>query len=249
MNMNPESLRCEEGSLVAFFHINACEKGFNIAKQELSILESSGLWDKISFLAVGIDGKEQEECDKMLSVYNRKIYVVGRTEGMKFEYPTLSALQVFSQNNPKVRVCYFHTKGTRPYQGPTFILQANWRRMALHFMMERHMDCLELLERYVAVGVNLKWNGAVPLHFAGNFWWAWTDHLATLYDFGKIAWAIQTRFFNEYWVCSRDMGRICSIHNSNIDHYRQYYPEERYMNEENAEYVLKDGKVVNVKEG
>ena len=234
---------------VAWFHIHASPQGLRIAFEQLSVLHNSGLWNSLDFLAIGLVGKEAKRgaADIKAHYPDRDIRIVICQENEKeYELPTLNALYLYSQKNPGIRVLYFHTKGTRPYKGPVPRMQNDWRRMMMYFLTYRCQDCWILLKKYLAVGLNLTTTRPCPIHFSGNFWWTWTDHISKLYDLSSISWTFNNRFFAEYWVCSRDPNKLCSIHNSNIDHYLYYYPVDKYINTRSMECVFKGGNIVDI---
>ncbi len=94
----------------------------------------------------------------------------------RFETPTLNILYHFARNSPLHACLYVHTKGVSQ---PDDLYKAAWRRI-----MQKHVvaDWKENLNRLAVadlVGVNWQDSPDFP-HFAGNFWMARSDWIASL---------------------------------------------------------------------
>ena len=89
-----------------------------------------------------------------------------------------------------------------------------------YFMITKHSECLEKLEKYDAIGCN--YLSQPHPHFSGNFWWANSDYLSNLNTDKLVA-----RHDAEWWVLSKT-DNFYSIFNSNINHYTTEYPKSQY---------------------
>lgn len=99
-----------------------------------------------------------------------------------FEGQTLKELYLHSLKNDGY-VCYLHNKGVTENFYNTwgvFGEDSRWRRYMQEHCIGRWQECAEKLdEGYDAVGANY-FKDFYP--FAGNFWWATTDHIKKLGD-------------------------------------------------------------------
>jgi len=152
-------------------------------------------------------------------------------------------------------VFYFHSKGTSSY--PTHVPGAlsDWKRLMHHFNVEHWEDCVAKLdEGYDACGVNL-WKKEhldqetytnkqdfLCNHFAGNFWWATAKHIRSLPDpfeiekYADMEYMMENlktyRYAFEVWMghgCKKDFSNYYCFHTSDVHHYFELYPQERYV--------------------
>lgn len=100
-----------------------------------------------------------------------------------------------------------------------------WRKFLEWGVIERWNECVELLNRYDAVGVNY-FDSPAP-HYSGNFWWANSSYIRTLPDPSTIEWwkdlqqrttdswlkTAPDRFRDEMWLCSNPNGKTISLKN------------------------------------
>ena len=133
-----------------------------------------------------------------------------------FEFPTINFLLNDCKETPQ-NVLYIHTKGaSTPFTQPII----DWIELMCYFNISQYKSCLELLEKYDAIGVDYH---SIPFkHFSGNFWWATSHHINKLNLIEN-----EDRHAAERWVCSVD-GKYGSLHNTNISVY------ERHLHEYNS---------------
>jgi len=140
-----------------------------------------------------------------------------------YEIPTLNQIKYFADNNENSnhRILYLHTKGisySNNYQ------QINdWINCMLYFLIDKYQICFDYLDQnYDAVGINFL---KKPFnHFSGNFWWSSSKYLRTLPSFDEIN---VDKMSAEWWLCKNNL-KCCSLHNSNINHFFETYPKEKY---------------------
>lgn len=138
------------------------------------------------------------------------------------EQPTLNLVRTFSTFQPDARVLYLHTKGAS-YDPPSANV-ADWRRMLLHFLVEKHDRARALLETHDVVGCNLL--DQPQRHFSGNFWWAQARYMKSLPPVLS-----ENRHDAAWWVVGADGACVASLHNSGVDHYVAPYPRHLYVSE------------------
>lgn len=144
---------------------------------------------------------------------------------MTHEFPTLNLLRKTCKESV-CNVCYYHLRGvTSPQDNLPIIDQ---RHYMTYFNIERYKDCVDKLNEYDAVGVDLvDW----PFeHFSGNFWWSKSEHINTLPPIEEsITLPGSERHKCEFWICSVP-GNYYSFHNSGIHptlrHVNRYEPSK-----------------------
>jgi hypothetical protein len=138
-----------------------------------------------------------------------------------FEFPTLRALKAdCDAATEDLNILYLHSKGaskdTRAAE--------DWRRLMLHFTVERYPEALKQLESHAACGVNIRKEPA--LHFSGNFWWARSSYIKQLKTIESLDQA--DRYQAEFWIGDEGRGDLASLHDSGKDHWEQRYPRSAY---------------------
>lgn len=129
-------------------------------------------------------------------------------------------------------VLYLHAKGITSVDNhlkngnvKVFKNYYYWRKFLEWGVIERWNECVELLNRYDAVGVNY-FDSPAP-HYSGNFWWANSSYIRTLPDPSTIEWwkdlqqrttdswlkTAPDRFRDEMWLCSNPNGKTISLKN------------------------------------
>lgn len=139
-----------------------------------------------------------------------------------FEIPVLNLIRTYARNakNENTNILYLHTKGVSYDKNLQTV--NDWINYMLYYLVERSEECNELLNttNYDTVGCN---KSTKPhLHYSGNFWWAKSSHLSKL---DMIT--TNNKADAEWWLLSKSSNHL-SLHNSNINHYEQVYPRERY---------------------
>lgn len=177
--------------------------------------------------------------------------VRGTHEENLYEGQTMSQLYQYCLNNDGY-VFYFHNKGMSSYGTHIPTGLKDWRHYMQYFNIERWEDCVEKLdEGYDCCGVS--WikredlAGNIPTegkryignHFSGNFWWARCDYIKRLPDPLKVEEYVHIpslmdsfktyRYAFEVWIGDENT-KYYSFHQSNIHHYFENYPREKYVN-------------------
>lgn len=99
----------------------------------------------------------------------------------------------------------------------------DWRAMLLHFLVEKYLICLELLESSDIDVVSANYVYKPPqraLH--GNYWWATSVYLSQLVE---IPYDIRDPItMPSQWLFTHPTVRIHILHNSNVNHEFSAYP-------------------------
>ena len=201
--------------VAVFYHVYQAGNWQEIFDEQFGSIISSGLYEKVDFVHLGINGSKVLNYPKVISKINKNQHME--------ETETLKSLLSFSKNNPGYKVLYLHTKGV----SKNMPLMDDWRKMMNYFCIEKWEEAIPLLDKYDALGCNYfedTWLGHYP-HFSGNFWWSSTDYITTLdHSFLETS----RRWDREFWIGTGN-GNMHEIYNSEVDHFREIFPRSAYL--------------------
>jgi hypothetical protein len=163
--------------IYCFYHICCVAKGFEVFKEQLQLLKSSGLLNKLDKLYLGLLGDYHTFLKMDLYLNEPKIHVIYTSKDVtEMEFPTISSIKNFCDNSVENhKILYIHTKNIRY---PNSLTHLQWRKYLEYFNIERHDECIKDLDTYDTCGVNFHikpWK-----HYSGNFWWATSNHIKKL---------------------------------------------------------------------
>ena len=198
-----------------YFHICCKNNWKEVISKLLSDIKESGLYDKVTKIRCMILA---DKLDLTLLI-DPKIQLIGISPNYSlYEQATINKLYEDCVKED-FKVLYIHSKGIRHNgKNPGVI---DWVKYLTYFNIYKHEQCIELLDKYDAVGVNL--NGDPVLHYSGNFWWSKSEHIRKL---GKCPYV--TYNSPEFWVTSVP-ANYKGLWNSNINHYKVRYEEHNYI--------------------
>ena len=212
---------------VVFIHAVKLERHEEILESYINLMIKSGLMDKLECIYIfGYGG------DINLSNYHEKIIMINLPNPINlYEQITLENLYDFCKRHPVgYNILYLHTKGVGK---PINQAIEDWRNYMCYFLIEKHANCIQLLDSFDAVGVDLL--VAPQMHFSGNFFWTTAEHINTLRDAHGLMSLSNVlnspRHNHEFWICSRPTGMYASLHQSNISCFERHihtYPRENY---------------------
>jgi GR25 family glycosyltransferase involved in LPS biosynthesis len=194
--------------------IHSCNlDGGKILNETLTKITETGLVNRLDYIMVVNIGAPLS----LLST--NKIKIIQYDDNTQlFEKPTINLIKIFSQYHRKVKILYLHTKGITQPDDSKII---DWKEMMFYYLVEKHQQALALLDFYDTVGCNYQDNPNP--HYSGNFWWANSNYLATLPPISS-----NNRHDCEWWIMKSNPNKyVC--HNSNVDHYQENYPKEKYV--------------------
>jgi GR25 family glycosyltransferase involved in LPS biosynthesis len=207
---------------VCFIHsCHLSGKGTESLDNLLFKINNSGLMDKLDLLIINNIGIEIDSSKYEVS---NKIKLINFSENTQlWEMPTLKIMHYFAtQQTEKVNILYLHTKGISYNKGSSIYENVqDWINYMMYFLVDKHYECLTMLDTYDTVGVN--YSAAPKKHWSGNYWWATSKHISKLdaHHFG-------IKHDGEWWVNSRNDTKYFEIHNSGKDHYKESYKLNNY---------------------
>lgn len=232
--------------LKLFYHVCLFGHGWEqILKEQLRSIQKSGLCDKLDEIYLVLFGDKNTSTSKndIKDILNTTLDVPSKTFIITYdseriyhatyrEYATLTSLFDDATKSKNTYYLYIHSKGiSYPIDHPVKRNVDSWRQYMTYFLIDEYEAALRLLETCDAVGVNLTTtetdgSGSVPRHFSGNYWWAKGSYLKALCD----PWGLPRKDVREpeFWIGS-GTGELKSLHQSNVNHYRDDYPCWKYM--------------------
>jgi hypothetical protein len=120
-----------------------------------------------------------------------------------------------------MNVLYVHTKGVTKTTNALRVNVKSWVQYMCFFLIYKYKDCVECLKSCDTVGLNL--HTYPVLHYSGNFWWATSAHIKRLEP-------CHYTYYNspEFWITERQLGKHRCLWESDVNHYHEIYPPERY---------------------
>ncbi len=213
---------------VCFIHSYTRNGDGTILSEILDTLAGTGLLSRLDRLYIINVGDDAALPSRFAHDSHRIKLINFSPDASSGETSTLNLIRTFSTFQPDTRVLYLHTKGAA--HDPPSANVADWRRMLLHFLVEKHDHARAALEAHDVVGCNLLEHPA--RHFSGNFWWAHARHLKSLPTV-----PMDNRHEAEWWVLDTSHVRVASLHDSGINHYAKPYPRRMYVAESSKESV------------
>ncbi len=222
-------------TIVIFIHAAAIGKYKQRLREYMAKFKESGLYDEVKAIYINYVGPIGD-----VSIFDgddKVIYQQVSENLADYELPTHSALYNFCKIHPNYKVLYLHTKGI--HQEPNQCIE-DWVEYMSYFCINKWRVCVDKLNTYRTVGVDLR--DYPTLHYSGNFWWATSEHIASLvepYDFSnlqKYPNAFNSfRHNHEFWLAyDKQREKYCCLWESNISSFERHlhlYPRSAYSKE------------------
>ena len=197
---------------VCFIHsCNAVLCGTEILDRLLDSIKTSGLLQILDSIVINNVGLPLDH-DKYRA-FHPSVKILEDSNTQLYEIPTLKLVHQYSMEHPNVKVLYLHTKGIsyRPIDH-TYSKNVNWVNYMLYFLVHRYSSCITKLNTHDTVGCDYSTLAGNP-HYAGNFWWATTTYLKTLFID-----RLKEKHDAEWWLLSGNPNKYIA-HTSNFDWY------------------------------
>lgn len=198
---------------VIFWHTYLVGDFKIIIQDQITKLFTSGLYDGVTSINVGISSPNQLNIEWIISLlksYDKFKYTI-HTEN-DGEKPTMRLLMNYAKAH-NCNIMYFHTKSVSN-TGYNNIL---WRMSMDYNIIYKWKECIKILNDGAdAVGCNLRYNthvGYYP-HFSGTYWWSNSNYIKTLnedYLYNKDMLGPQNPLSVEFFIGSNNTGNLQSI--------------------------------------
>lgn len=195
--------------IAVVYHCYLVNKWQQQINEQLSRLESSGLYDAADFihLTINCSPDQIQEFTELVQKFSKlELHFYQENH---YEYPAIKLIKEFSYRiSSNLKVLYFHTKGISnqyrvAYQNTTDGLnfseekyqnQMGWRDHLEYCLIDQWKFCIEKLDHYDIVGgtCNGQWE-------SGNFYWTNIAHVSRCEHVG-----IWGRWGYEWWLNNTD---------------------------------------------
>lgn len=184
-----------------FWHIFAINHYLEIVNEQLSLLVSSGLYDKCDAIYVGVVGNSVDDLLPIFKEYSKIKISTHKKVFTEYEFPTLSVLDAKAkeQNEEPFFAFYFHTKGVTYPNHPHRHGGDMFRAFLNHYVIrlwQKNIDALSSGSDVSGAGWSVE--SAYPAHYRGNFWWADSEYIKKLPDIDTLDRT--NRFTAEFWI-------------------------------------------------
>jgi hypothetical protein len=159
-------------------------QSLDIVEEQMRLMKESGLEDAADEIHIGVNGGEESK--DFRSLLPQKANVVYHGLQCRNELRTILMIENLAKENPNCVLNYWHSKGvSHPPDSPYGInVSRPWRKVMEHYLIRHWKHCVAELENgYEVVGVRwltgMGWDKSQH-YFAGTFWWARSNFLATL---------------------------------------------------------------------
>lgn len=191
-----------------------------ITEEAMRLMRESELLQNCQQLTVGINGTPVES-ERFASTYlPNRARIIWHGLQSRSENLTIIEIEKFVKDNPGWCVLYFHCKGaTHTLISDYGMFAGRWRRCMLRNLVTNWQQCVkDLHQGYDAVGCHWMTGMGVDKsqhYFAGNFFWATSDFLATvpsmfLRDRIKMSGidSYESRYEAEVWIGNGKLPKI-----------------------------------------
>jgi len=215
-----------------YLHICCINNWKDIVKHLFANIKSSGLYDIIDEIRCVVLGTN-DDVNYINDNYDddkKKIKIIYQENN--FDLYEFKIMELIYQDSLKedFNILYIHSKGVKYYGLKEEECVKDWVNYLIYFNIENYKICLNYLNNYDAVGVNLQLNPVC--HYSGNFWWSKSEHIKTL-------GLIEDKSYNgpEFYITKKKEGKYIGLWTSYQYHYNYRYSRENYLNKININYI------------
>jgi hypothetical protein len=212
----------------AYYHIYAVDGVESIIDEQLYLINKHFTFPYILNIGINVD-RENKKISNIISKlidYDKRNYLI---RDIRIGVPEFTTLDLILDDvelmNDDDKVFYLHTKGASKINATNYNNIVDWRNLLMYFNVERVLDIFEAFKTdYNTFGCLFKEFGNLKI-YDGNFWWAKGEYIKTLNleSIRKNKANAEMSFIQkgENW-------KPYTIYNSNVEHYHNPYPKEKY---------------------
>uniref|UniRef100_A0A6C0DRL2 Glycosyl transferase CAP10 domain-containing protein n=1 Tax=viral metagenome TaxID=1070528 RepID=A0A6C0DRL2_9ZZZZ len=216
-------------SSIIIYNIFCNENTIPILSDQINKIVFTGLYDNVEFIYCFFIGENN-------FIIEAKKYI--QKSGKKFKFADTYICDFFDESHCLIQMKKYLVTDASATSNPrhflyihTFIkditnlfLQEE-RTLTEYYLMTKHKDCIQLLEKFDTVGINLL--SASPLeyyYYSIHYWWCRVDYYLTLSS------EVSTQYPPNYYLLSNlDKVRIYHFINTNVSHETTEYPFYKYI--------------------
>ena len=204
-----------------YIHVCCINNWKSIFQLLYDTIRACGLYDRVTRIKCNVLSPNWDS-DRLFfdNLHDTKIEILGVSPDIAlYETPTINLLHEHSKHED-FHALYLHTKGCR-YSGQNKCI-LDWVNYLIYFNICQFEVCLQQLQTFDTVGVNLQF---VPVaHYSGNFWWANASYLR------RLGPCVYLDYISpEVWLTHKRCGDYCSLWLSGINHKCEEYKPECYV--------------------
>lgn len=175
-----------------------------IMSEQMAALKQCGLEDAADEIHIGFQGSNYGREAVRAGIAPVKAHIHHEEEKLG-EIPTLMIASGFARSHPGWKICYFHTKGASRGDATR-----RWRHCLENTVLHHWRDCVAALDSADTAGAHWMRNASGQQFWAGTFWWANADYLASLPLPTELREC--NRWWSELWVSSESrMPRVADL--------------------------------------
>ena len=162
--------------IIIYYHIAEIGDWEKIVVEQLSLIKSSGLYDKCKEIRIGFLGNKHN----ILKFIKNKVKLVYHSNNIKeYEHPTINSLLNFAKKSTQENyILYIHNKGSTKRICNNINGQYYWRQLMNYWMITQYKKCIYYLNKgFLTCGIN---KNSFNTHYSGNFWWSNTKYISSL---------------------------------------------------------------------
>ena len=198
---------------IIYIHVCCINNYKEVFEYLMFCIKQSGLYDVIDEIRCCILGNYDSDLFKDPKI---KIHITSDNIRL-YEVFTINRIHEDCKTE-KMNILYLHTKGiTKPNNKNV----KDWVQYLCYFNIYHFKECIDVLDKYDTVGVNLQTDYTV--HYSGNFWWATSSYINTLQPCEYTCYNSP-----EFWLTEKNKGKYYCLWNSNVNHYHSPYPPQLY---------------------
>jgi len=227
--------------IVIYFHIWTNADWVNITNNIFNKIIESKLIEKVQYIKVCILSKYSlNKLKKICDHLNHDKVIIEHNNNKKlYERFTLNTiLKDVLKYKDNYKILYLHAKGVtkNKYTKYQELCIQDWVTYLTYFNVTRHEEVIKMLDVYATCGCDYHNKIRDGRRYAGNFWWANSDHIKKL-QFLKYTNEYYPDLFknprqlrkyireSETWLlsCNEYNNDTYTLHSSNVDHYHNRF--------------------------
>jgi hypothetical protein len=210
--------------IYGFYFICCIGNYLDVVKDQIYKLINSKLYEKSNKIYCFVC-KITPQILELLYKYN-KFIIIATSENLYEKY-AINNINTYLQGS--YYLYYIHSKSVTH----TNKCYNDCRKLCDYFTIIKWENNLKLLSNFDCVGINLR---IFPkMHFSGNYWWTKSEHIA------KLLLPISNNYLApEMFICSNNLTKYVSIHQSYTKHFNTEYPESKYVDKEDFITIIPD---------
>lgn len=185
--------------IVGFIHVCMINDWDLILKEQIELMQASGLYDKMRCANICCVGAEVyvEKLQEIIKPYDKLQFAAWNSNMSEYEFITLRFLKEVCDRGTTFYGFYIHSKGVSwpGHEGGKY-----WRDYMNYYILTKWEDDVKMLDLgHETCGVKIvhrNW----PLHYSGNYFWFKSEYVKHCVPVNNMN--LKDRFNAEMWIGS-----------------------------------------------